>query len=179
MGALRLSFGVHECRSGPLPVAGLPLGAWGSFVTYRIIGNDKQRALAWANGRFPETPHEPYWGPWCETLISDFNGEILAVVIYNNLNPDHYLDMHVVSDVGKRWATRKFLNVVFRYPFETLGLLRVNAKIGANNYLAARFLKHLGFTHEGTHPDGWDAGVSLLSFGLLKANCRYLGECYR
>lgn len=101
---------------------------------------------------------------------------ITAVIIYNNLYPGAYLDMHVVAMPNRRWLTRPFLRVIFGYPFETLGLRRVNAKVGENNQAAIRFLKHLGFTLEGTHPDAWEAGAALLSFGLLKSACRFLGK---
>ena len=143
---------------------------------YRIIGDDAPRALAWANSRFPDTPYEPYWGEWHNAVIHELNGEIIAVVIYNNLYPSNSLDMHVTAKPQSKWLTREFLRTVFAYPFEQLGLRRVNAKVGKNNKAAIRFLKHLGFTHEGTHPEGWDLGVPLLSFGLLKNQCRFLGK---
>ena len=147
-------------------------------MPYRIIGDQKARALEWATTRFPDTPYEPYWGEWCETLIHEHDGEILAVVIFNNLFPNNSVDMHVASAPGSRWLTRDFLGVTFCYPFLQLDLRRVNAKVGANNTAVIRFLTKLGFTHEGTHPEAWDAGVDLLSFGLLKKDCRFLGKSF-
>lgn len=106
-------------------------------------------------------------------------GDIQAVVIYNNFTSNS-LDMHVASVGDRKWLSRPFLSAVFSYPFVQLGLGRVSAKIGANNSQAARFLRHLGFTHEGTHPEGWEKGIALLSFGLLKEQCRFLGDmCHR
>lgn len=134
------------------------------------------RAIAWAASRFPDTPHEPYWGDWYNAVIHEQDGEIIAAVIYNNLYPGNSLDMHVTAIPGRNWLTRQFLNVVFSYPFVQLGLRRATAKVGENNKAAVRFLKHLGFKHEGTHPEGWDSGVALLSFGLLKNECRFLGK---
>jgi hypothetical protein len=101
------------------------------------------------------------------------DSDILAVVIYNNFTSNS-VDMHVAAMDDRNWLSRSFLSVVFGYPFIQLGLGRVTAKIGADNYKAERFLRHLGFTHEGTHPEGWEKGIALLSFGLLKEQCRFL-----
>jgi RimJ/RimL family protein N-acetyltransferase len=103
-------------------------------------------------------------------------GCITAVVVYNNFIPTNSIDMHVAAVDGGRWLTRPFLAAVFRYPFEQLGVRRVTARIGANNLKARNFLVSLGFTHEGTIRQGWEADTDLLIFGLLKNECKFLGE---
>lgn len=138
-----------------------------------IIGNQKERAAEWAAGRFPGSDPTPGWG-YFTALLVEKDGDILAAVIYNNFSSNS-LDMHVASVEGRNWLSKSFLSAVFGYPFIQLGLGRVTAKIGEDNLKAKRFLEHLGFTHEGTHPEGWERGIPLLSFGLLREQCRFLG----
>jgi RimJ/RimL family protein N-acetyltransferase len=134
--------------------------------------------MAWAADKWPETAQGHDWGPHT-TLHHENSSGITAVVVYNQYIPPTSIDIHVVaSPDGRRWLTRPFLVAVFRYPFEQLGVRRVTARIGANNHKAKRFLESLGFTHEGTIRQGWEPGIDLLIFGLLKGECRFLGRRY-
>ena len=144
-------------------------------MTAVIVPNDTVRAMAWAASRWPETAQNHDWGPH-NTIHMERGGCITAVVVYNNFIPTNSIDMHVAAVDGGRWLTRPFLAAVFRYPFEQLGVRRVTARIGANNLKARNFLVSLGFTHEGTIRQGWEADTDLLIFGLLKNECKFLGE---
>jgi hypothetical protein len=140
-------------------------------MTYRIIGNQKERAFEWAKNRFPGS-NPPYWHYYTALFVENDVG-ILGAVFYSDFTSNS-VDMHVAAMDDRNWLSKPFLSMVFGYPFIQLGLGRVTARIGADNHKAERFLHHLGFTHEGTHPEGWEKGVALLSFGLLKEQCRYL-----
>ena len=134
--------------------------------------------MEWAKHRWPDTLPNHDWGPHSTVLLENRLG-ITAVVVYNNYLPSCSIDIHCAS-AGERWLTRPFLAAVFAYPFEQLGVRRVTARIGADNPKAARFLRHLGFMHEGTIRKGWGPDTDLLIFGLLKDECRFLGEkCHR
>jgi RimJ/RimL family protein N-acetyltransferase len=146
-------------------------------VSYRIIGNDTAKAMAWAADKWPETDDGHDWGPFTTLHMENAVG-ITAVVVYNSYIPKNSIDIHVCAAVAGRWLTRPFLAAVFRYPFEQLGVRRVTARIGANNPKAKKFLESLGFTHEGTIRKGWEPNIDLLVYGLLKEECRFLEPRY-
>lgn len=134
--------------------------------------------MSWAKDKWPDTVPTHDWGPHSTVLLESSLG-IAAVVVYNNYQPACSIDIHCASAGGK-WLTRPFLAAVFRYPFEQLKVRRVTARIGADNPGAERFLRHLGFMHEGTIRKAWGPNTDLLVFGLLKDECRFLGDsCHR
>jgi hypothetical protein len=53
---------------------------------------------------------------------------------------------------------------------------RVGASIAADNTKSIRFCKHLGFVREGRIREGAKAGLDLLIFGMLRSECRFLGN---
>ena len=146
-------------------------------MSHQIIGNDNTRAMAWAANRWPETSEHHDWGPYTTIHLENEFG-ITAVVVYNCYQPKNSIDIHVCAAVAGRWLTRPFLAAVFQYPFEQLGVRRVTSRIGADNTKARGFLEALGFQHEGTIRKGWEPDVDLLIYGLLKEECRFLGQEY-
>ena len=146
-------------------------------MTHKIVGNDHARAMAWAKDKWPDMAPDHDWGPFT-TLHLERGLDITAVVVYNQYILATNIDIHVATLDRGRWLNRSFLHAVFAYPFEQLGVRRVTARIGANNPKARKFLESLGFTHEGTIRQGWEADVDLLVFGLLKNECRFLRDEY-
>jgi hypothetical protein len=142
-------------------------------VSWRIIGDQRDRAIAWAAPRFP---HPPEGGSWekASALILERDGNITAVVLYNNFWPGNSVDASIALDRVSR-LTRSFLGAMFLAPFVEWGLRRVTLKIASDNAKSIRFAKHLGFTQEGEIREGVTKDVDLLIFGMLKRECRFLG----
>lgn len=141
---------------------------------FRIIWNEKGRAAEWIWSRIPGIKERVDWGRF-SSLIHQKNGDICAVVIYNNWNPETAIEMHVAAAAGEQWLTRPFLAAAFGYPFIQLGVRRVTACIAGDNAPVKRFIEHLGFKHEGTARKGWNAeGVDCLIYGMLKSECRFI-----
>ena len=146
-------------------------------MTWRIIGDDRFRAIAWAKEHFRDTypEHEKF-----TALISEFDGDIRGVVFYTDWYPTNSIDMHIAAVAGERWLTRPFLAAAFGYPFLQLNLRRVTGRIAATNERANRFVEKLGFVREGLVRQGWHTGDDLVIWGMLKSECRFLGSaCYR
>lgn len=83
------------------------------------------------------------------------------------------VQMHVAGT--GMWAKKEFINTCFRFAFNKLGVLRVTGLVPVSNEKAIKLNEHLGFKVEGTlrMSDGYD---DLLIMGMLKEECRYLGE---
>ena len=137
----------------------------------RVILNERDRCAEWARQRIP---HVPSWGEWCEAIGLEENGELLAVVVYN-LYSSADIAMHIAAVPGRRWMTREFLRVAFRYPFVQLGCRRVSGYVPASNFDAQRFDEHLGFQREGLMrhalPDD-----DIIVYGMLREEARRFWE---
>lgn len=72
------------------------------------------------------------------------------------------------------WLTRRLLRVGFAYAFQDLRCRRISAFVRADNLASRRLVGRLGFTLEGTHPDSFDDGGTLISYGLCARHCRWL-----
>jgi RimJ/RimL family protein N-acetyltransferase len=72
------------------------------------------------------------------------------------------------------WAQRFVLRAAFAYPFELLGVRRVQARIRRRNKRARKLVEGLGFVYEGMcragHPTGGDAAM----YAMLQKDCRWL-----
>ena len=137
----------------------------------RVILNERDRCAEWARQRIP---HVPSWGEWCEAIGLEEDGELLAVVVYN-LYSSADIAMHIAAVPGRRWMTREFLRVAFRYPFVQLGCRRVSGYVPASNADAQRFDEHLGFQREGLMrhalPDD-----DIIVYGMLREEARRFWE---
>lgn len=144
-------------------------------MTYRIIGNDRKRALEWALGQFPN----PVPGDFdkASALILEKDCTIRAVVVYSHWYPATSVQISVAS-LGGRWLTRPFLAAVFRNPFIEWDMRRVESHIAADNAQSIRFCEHLGFVQEGRLRQGSGPGIDTLIYGMLKSECRFLGDEY-
>jgi len=104
------------------------------------------------------------------------SGRIQAVVVYDTFSIDRDVGqccVHIATDNRRSWATRRTLQILFDYPFETLGLDRITAFVGANNRLAQVLAIRLGFQFEGRERGGARSG-DLVMFGMLKEECVWL-----
>jgi RimJ/RimL family protein N-acetyltransferase len=137
----------------------------------RVILDQRDRCAEWARQRIP---HVPSWGEWCEAIGLEEDGELLAVVVYN-LYSSADIAMHIAAVPGRRWMTREFLRVAFRYPFVQLGCRRVSGYVPASNADAQRFDEHLGFRREGLMrhalPDD-----DIIVYGMLREEARRFWE---
>ena len=137
----------------------------------RVILNERDRCAEWARQRIP---HVPSWGEWCEAIGLEEDGELLAVVVFN-LYSGADIAMHIAAVPGRRWMTREFLRVAFRYPFVQLGCRRVSGYVPASNADAQRFDEHLGFRREGLMrhalPDD-----DIIVYGMLREEARRFWE---
>lgn len=106
------------------------------------------------------------------------DGKLIAAVTYNNfrMRPDKSIftvEMGVYSN-DRGWATRGFLRAVFDYPFNQLGLERVQTMCSADRQDVIAFNKKLGFVQEGFHRKAWPLGGDSVSFSMLREECKWI-----
>lgn len=144
-------------------------------MPFRIIGNERQRGLDWAIPRL-EAGAGVHWDD-ASALILEKDGDITAVAVYNRYYPANSVELSIAS-LGRNWLTRPFLAAVFRTPFLEWNLRRVTSSIAEDNTKSIRFCEHIGFRREGCLRQAAPNGNDLLLYGLLKSECRFLGNNY-
>lgn len=129
----------------------------------------KHEYLFWAAQRL-RAQFDPKMCAWITRLGDDLN--IMGVVVYTNVTRGN-CDMSVASNTPY-FLSRRFLDVVFHYPFITLGLPRVSAITAEDNIKALRLNHRLGFKDEGVLRNwfGTKAGIVM---GMLRDECRWIG----
>ncbi len=134
-----------------------------------IYGQDK-RVCAWVAERVSETEFISARG-----LGLEQDGELIAGVVYENYTGKN-ITMHVAAVPGKRWLNKDFLYRSFAYPFLQLNCNRVTGLVKADNLEAQKFDEHLGFKREGLLRQACEDGTDLILYGMLKTECRWIGN---
>lgn len=113
------------------------------------------------------------WVPGRGTAIGlqKDDGTLQAGVIYEDYNKANVV-CHISAEGN--WATnRKFLWMIFDYPFMQLKVKRITLVIAESRPDVISFAESLGFTKEAelkdAHPDG-----SLMVYKMVKDQCRWL-----
>lgn len=134
-----------------------------------IYGQDK-RICTWVAERVAETEFISARG-----LGLEQGGELIAGVVYENYTGKN-ITMHVAAVPGKRWLNKDFLYRSFAYPFLQLNCNRVTGLVKADNLEAQKFDEHLGFKREGLLRQACEDGTDLILYGMLKTECRWIGN---
>lgn len=100
------------------------------------------------------------------------NGQITGGVIYHEYRPDRMISMVAAGEPG--WLNRGKLRKFFSYPFDELGVKRINAVVDAANERAIEFNTKLGFVVEGRVREAMNNDSDAIIFGMLKKECRWL-----
>ena len=115
------------------------------------------------------------FGP-CTTIGVVEGDRLIAGVVYSQYQPlVPSIEASCAAD-SRRWATRPVLDAIFRYPFETVEVERIQLSIGRKNKHTRRFCEKLGFTYEGMGRKAGPGGQDLAVYSMLRHECRWIGE---
>lgn len=111
------------------------------------------------------------WLPGRATAIGQMkDGQINAGVLYEDWNGANIF-CHIAG-VGN-WANKRFLSVIYHYPFEYIGAKRITVAVKSNNVKSIKLVTKMGFTLESTLAQATPDGDMLL-FRMFKHECKYL-----
>lgn len=114
------------------------------------------------------------WTSENSTTIGWIEGnELVAGVWYEDFNGKS-ITCHIVI---KKPLNRKFLAIIFDYPFIQLGVSKIIGPVKSDNLKAIEFDKKLGFKEEARILDAFP-NSDLIFFVMNKDDCRFLGERY-
>lgn len=114
----------------------------------RLLLDHSAEMVAWTLARIPHAPLAGV-GPAVGIGIATAD-KLVAGVVYHSYIPDYRsIEMSMASE-SPAWAKRGIIRALLHYPFEQLDCIRVSVAIPHTNKRALRFVKGIGFTHEGT-----------------------------
>jgi hypothetical protein len=103
--------------------------------------------------------------------LLDEDGNVVAGVWY-----EAYTKTSIITHIAVEGKmSKKFLSVIFDYPFVQLGVEKLIGPTNSNNENAMRFIQKLGFVEEARIKDAFPDGDMVL-FTMIKSKCRFLGE---
>lgn len=88
----------------------------------------------------------PFSPPFTTMGVFDA-GQLTAVILYNNYQPEAEVIEFHGAGVSPRWLTRPVLHAMFSYPFDQLGCQMVVTRNSSNNRRLHRQLMAYGFDH--------------------------------
>lgn len=83
------------------------------------------------------------------------------------------LEVSIAFD-DPRWARKGILARLFTYPFVQLGCRRITALVAADDTRIPKLMRGIGWSLEGRHRCAIEGDRDVLSFGMLREDCRWL-----
>lgn len=118
-------------------------------------------------------------GTWCYGRGSGLgkikDGRLVAGVLYEDYNGANVV-CHIRGEPG--WADRRFLGIIFDYPFNQLNVKRITVPVNSTNKESIKLVRHMGFTLEATLKDAC-VNADLSIYAMFKNECKYLDERYK
>lgn len=111
-----------------------------------------------------------YFPGSCSAIGRVRDGQIVGGIYYEDFNGAN-VTCHIASE-GAAWLSKKFLWMIFDYPFRQLGAKRMTAPIVSNNAASINFVEKLGFVREANLQDAHPEG-DLIIYRLFADDCRW------
>lgn len=99
------------------------------------------------------------------------DGHLVGVALFTNFRGES-IEAHVCGGPG--WVTRADLAHLFGYPFQQLGVLRMDLCIARNNRKARRFAERLGFQVKCVADDAFGEGRDGVVYSMRRKDCKWL-----
>lgn len=116
------------------------------------------------------------WIPGRGTAIGQIkDGDITAGVLYEDFNGANIM-CHIRGEQG--WANRRFLGVIYDYPFCQLKVKRITVPVASTNQESIRLVEHMGFTLESRLERAIPDSGDLLLYRMFAEECKYIRGRY-
>jgi RimJ/RimL family protein N-acetyltransferase len=112
------------------------------------------------------------FGPATAIGVVDQRDQPMAGVVFHDYQPAYGTIQLSAAAISPRWATKRLVSDILRYPFGQLGVHKVWTATQHENARALKFNEGVGFTREATLRDHFGPGVHAVI-------CRMLMKDYR
>ena len=133
---------------------------------------------------------DPRIGAWVVAGINgatldDLGEEFLAVgfardgkptggVVFTEHNKQANSVNVLIRSASRMWLKPEVLNTVFDVAYNQIGIGVIRVAIKEGNKRSEQLCKKLGFRKEGVHRQAWDGKTNMLTYSMLKSECKYL-----
>ena len=97
---------------------------------------------------------------------------LIAVAVYTNYRGTD-IELSLAA-TDPRWSTRTNWGVIFDYPLNQLGCLRVTSITTKNNKRVRKLMEGVGFVLEGKLRDAFAPRVDAFVYGMTKRDCKWI-----
>lgn len=97
--------------------------------------------------------------------------KLIGGVVFTDYR-EHDIDVSLAFD-DPRWVRKALLGRLFAYPFVDLGCARITA-LTADDDRMQKFMRWIGWRQEGRHVQALDGTHDMLSWRMLRSECRWL-----
>jgi RimJ/RimL family protein N-acetyltransferase len=119
-----------------------------------LFFNEDETVAAWVAERIPHGCSFRK-GEFKAIGVGEDDGEPVAGVVYHNFIPQHRHIEITMAAVSPRWAQRGVIRGLLHYPFEQLGCERITLLVPHDSKRTLKFVRGIGFVHEGTARRGF------------------------
>lgn len=111
-------------------------------------------------------------GPDMRGVVAEIEGKPIAICGCNTWTPNS-VSMHIW--IGDTQALKEgvFLRECFRYVFGVCDKKMVVVTVPQDNEACLKFIEWIGFSEIGRIVDGWDDGVDLVAYQILRDKCKW------
>lgn len=134
-----------------------------------LIYGHKDKIREWVCN---ELKLEKFGGDNYEAIGIMDDEELIGGFIYHHY-VGHMVDISLAT-ISKKWCTRRILREIFKYPFETCGVIRFQAQCKRSNKPMKKLFKRLGFKLEGVLRKAYRGTDDVFCYSMMKDECRWL-----
>ena len=135
-----------------------------------LYGADNNVAR-WVAARIPHVGADADFGPMAALGVLR-GGKMAGGVVFHEWQPDYATMQVSCAADDPRWATRRTLAELLRYPFAQLGVSLLWAAIPARLTRPCRFIEGIGFQREPVLRDRFGPGDGAALFSMSRAEWR-------
>jgi RimJ/RimL family protein N-acetyltransferase len=136
----------------------------------RLLFGHDQVVSTWVARQIPHMASD--FGPSSAIGVTDESGQPMAGVVFHDYQPAYGTIQLSAAATSPRWATRRLVGAILRYPFVELGVHKVWTATQHQNERALKFNRGVGFIQEAMLYDHFGKGIHAII-------CRMLGKDYR
>ncbi len=119
-----------------------------------------------------ELGQEKLGGDKFATLGIMDEGELIGGAIYHQYT-GHMMEISLAA-ISPKWCSKKTLRAIFSYPFEQLGVTRMNAICDKKNKKIRKIMERIGFKQEGCLRKALPNGHDAIFYGMINTECKWI-----
>ncbi len=104
------------------------------------------------------------------------NKKPIGGVVFVEYNPKIKTCNLLVRSASRMFMKPEVLRHVFGTAFNNIGVDCIRVGVREGNKASEKVIRHIGFRKEGVHRRAWDGKTNMITFSLLKSECKYLDE---